>query len=102
MSFAMNREYIASHLCEERDRPDNTCKGCCQLRKRLDGKNQKNAGIPEGFSKEQNELLATLGEYHSLPAVGSGSVSRFPAIPVFIPDPPNRTIDHPPQFSQTS
>jgi hypothetical protein len=33
--FKINQEYIAAELCEQRDRPESSCNGNCQLQKKL-------------------------------------------------------------------
>jgi len=44
ISFKLNQDYIAKNLCVEKDVEGSTCKGCCQLKKKLeDQKDQKEA-----------------------------------------------------------
>jgi hypothetical protein len=33
--FKINQEYIAAELCEQRDQPESSCNGNCQLQKKL-------------------------------------------------------------------
>jgi hypothetical protein len=50
LSFKINQETIAKTLCIEKDVQGSTCKGCCQLKKKLDEqKEQKKdmAPLPE-------------------------------------------------------
>ena len=35
ISFKINQDYIAKNLCVERDNPNSTCHGCCQLEKKM-------------------------------------------------------------------
>jgi hypothetical protein len=41
LTFTLNRAYIATHLCEQRTTPGNSCQGCCQLRKQLNNEQRK-------------------------------------------------------------
>ena len=42
VSFKINQDYIAKNLCIEKDIEGSTCKGCCQLEKKLnENENQK-------------------------------------------------------------
>lgn len=35
VDFSIHRDYIAEALCIKRDEPENSCQGCCQLKKQL-------------------------------------------------------------------
>ena len=45
-SFKMNQDYIAKNLCVEKDIEGSTCKGCCQLKKKLEDQQQKKEALP--------------------------------------------------------
>lgn len=46
VSFKINQEYIAKNLCVEKDVEGSTCKGCCQLKKKLDDQKQTKEALP--------------------------------------------------------
>ncbi|MGE0019629.1 MAG: hypothetical protein AB7S72_08190 [Draconibacterium sp.] len=50
LSFKINQNYIAKNLCVEKDVEGSTCKGCCQLKKRLDENQQKKEQLPPQIS----------------------------------------------------
>ncbi len=45
--FKINQKYIAKNLCVERENPENTCNGCCQLNKVLDEEDNENTKSEE-------------------------------------------------------
>lgn len=56
MSFKINQEYIAKNLCVEKDVEGSTCKGCCQLKKKIheQEEQQKNMPVPVDNKSEIN------------------------------------------------
>lgn len=46
LSFKINQDYIATNLCIEKDIEGSTCKGCCQLKKKLEEQEQKKEALP--------------------------------------------------------
>lgn len=44
--FSMNRAYIESSLCMQRDNKANTCKGACMMRKNLQQEQQGSQQLP--------------------------------------------------------
>ena len=53
ISFKINQESIAKNLCVQKNVKNNSCHGCCQLKKRLAEKdNQEQKQLPRG-SKEK-------------------------------------------------
>jgi hypothetical protein len=60
LSFKINQETIAKTLCIEKDVENSTCKGCCQLKKKLaDQHEQKEKLPPVENSKNNIDLLAS-------------------------------------------
>jgi len=53
VSFKLNQDYIAKNLCVEKDVEGSTCKGCCQLKKKLKEQEEQKKQLPP----EQNEKL---------------------------------------------
>jgi len=53
VSFKLNQDYIAKNLCVEKEVEGSTCKGCCQLKKKLDEqKEQKKDMVPLPENKQ--------------------------------------------------
>ena len=46
VSFKINQDYIAKNLCVEKDVEGSTCKGCCQLDKKLNEQEKQKQDIP--------------------------------------------------------
>ena len=66
VSFKINQGYIAKNLCVEKDIESSTCKGCCQLKKKLEDQQQKKEALPGNqiekldinfCTHQQNKLL---------------------------------------------
>ena len=97
VSFTLNRSFIASHLCERRDDPDNDCQGRCHLRKQLeDTKNAAQAPVPNTV-KETDTL-------HSLPIIPTFALVRPGATAIvaagqshFVLRGVKNPVDHPPE-----
>ena len=50
----MNQDYIAKNLCIEKDVEGSTCKGCCQLKKRMNEQQESKKEFPPEMSGKQN------------------------------------------------
>jgi len=60
ISFKLNQESIAKNLCVQRNIKNNSCHGCCQLKKRLAEKErQEQKQLPRGT----NEKSPFSGDY---------------------------------------
>jgi hypothetical protein len=46
VSFKINQDYIAKNLCVEKDVAGSTCKGCCQLKKKLNEQQEQKKELP--------------------------------------------------------
>ena len=46
ISFKLNQDYIAKNLCIEKDVEGSTCKGCCQLKKKLEKQKDQKEALP--------------------------------------------------------
>jgi len=96
-AFKLQEDYIASELCENKDRPEMHCNGHCQLNKKLQEDTEEN-GTPARpkFSEEQNMTLFLFGQAFLLnpPEIpGSHWISRHEDI---TNDPDLREVFHPP------
>lgn len=54
IAFKINQDYIAENLCVEKDIEGSTCKGCCQLEKKLDEQQNKKEALPVSQSEKQD------------------------------------------------
>lgn len=54
VSFKINQEYIAKNHCVERDVEGSTCKGCCQLKKRMNEQQESKKALPPVQTEKQN------------------------------------------------
>lgn len=54
VSFKINQDYIAKNLCVERDVEGSTCKGCCQLKKRMNEQQESKKALPPVQTEKQN------------------------------------------------
>ena len=70
VSFKINQDYIAKNLCVEKDIEGSTCKGCCQLKKKMYEQEEQQKNIPAlstskieiFFFNENPEYLSFLTE----------------------------------------
>jgi hypothetical protein len=44
--FNLNQQYIAENLCEQKEIENNTCQGCCQLKKQMEQQNEQDKTNP--------------------------------------------------------
>jgi hypothetical protein len=54
VSFKINQDYIAKNLCVEKDIEGSTCKGCCQLKKKLNEQQEQKKELPPLPDNKQN------------------------------------------------
>jgi hypothetical protein len=54
ISFKINQDYIAKNLCVEKDIVGSTCKGCCQLKKKLENNAKQKEQVPPAQNSKQN------------------------------------------------
>jgi len=47
MAFKIDQEYIAKNLCIEKEVENNSCQGCCQLKKQLAKNKTQDTAIPD-------------------------------------------------------
>ena len=95
--YQANKKYIASTLCENRNKPSKKCEGKCYLKKQLKKAEEAEKTLP-GTVKEKMEspcvLLSglELRFVHSVPSVSHSSVYTF-----FIPEASSYFDPHPPR-----
>lgn len=100
--FNMNQDYIASNLCENRDKPQTRCNGRCQLSKQLDitGEGQDpttNKQLPSKNNKIEITDLIVFDELN-LELHQATTVFRpfNPVVPHMFGLAPVTTVFHPP------
>ncbi|QIA07995.1 hypothetical protein [Draconibacterium halophilum] len=54
LSFKINQDYIAKNLCIEKDVEGSTCKGCCQLKKKMHDQEEQKKELPPQQNEKQN------------------------------------------------
>lgn len=54
VSFKIKREYIAENLCVQKDVKGSTCKGCCQLEKKINEQKEQKKDLPNVENNKQN------------------------------------------------
>ena len=97
LSFTVNRGYIATHLCEQRAIAGNTCQGCCQLKKKLNESTETSTATPPQPAPKHEDLQCGLvSRDNPLADLAPGMINVVDQ-PLFAPEPPYHTIDHPPQ-----
>ncbi|MGQ7869108.1 hypothetical protein [Sunxiuqinia sp. sy24] len=51
-SFKLNQDCIAEFLCIEKDVPESTCQGCCQLKNKLEEHEKQKQEAPQSENKK--------------------------------------------------
>jgi len=54
VSFKINQDFIARELCVEKDVEGSTCKGCCQLKKKIAEQKKTKKELPFNENEKQN------------------------------------------------
>ena len=54
ISFKINQDFIAKNLCVEKDVENSNCKGCCQLKKKLEDQKEKKEQLPPTQNSKLN------------------------------------------------
>uniref|UniRef100_UPI003216DC0F hypothetical protein n=1 Tax=uncultured Draconibacterium sp. TaxID=1573823 RepID=UPI003216DC0F len=52
VSFKLNQDFIAKNLCVEKDVEGSTCKGCCQLKKKINEQQKQKEEMPPDQSEK--------------------------------------------------
>jgi hypothetical protein len=58
VNFKIHQAYIARLLCEKKDIPENTCKGNCQLNKKLNEQQETEKQLPPSVNLKELILYA--------------------------------------------
>nr|WP_321406467.1 hypothetical protein [uncultured Carboxylicivirga sp.] len=52
MIFKINQDYIAQNLCVQKDIQNNTCQGCCHLKKQFQTHEEQKSALPENSDRK--------------------------------------------------
>ena len=99
ISFKINQESIAKNLCVQRSIKNNSCHGCCQLKKRLAEKDkQEQKQLPRG-SKEKGSAPSDYLQLETGYNSNYGSIQKSNATNYnsSIPSPFQNSVFRPPQ-----
>jgi hypothetical protein len=95
VKYKIDQAYIASVLCENRDKPDMHCNGKCYLRKKLQQDEQQQQNGTTGKEKYEVSYIDALQEFNFKP------IAPFSTLFVYYQDPelhtPLFSFFHPPQ-----
>jgi len=75
--FKINQDYIAKNLCVEKEVENNTCQGCCHLKKELEKKETQDKANPN--HKEQKLQI----NFFSIPSYSCSRFSLSQKIPFY-------------------
>lgn len=68
--FKINQDYIAKNLCIQKEIENNTCQGCCHLKKQMEQQNEQEESNP---NQSREKLLIDLFPLENI-RIQSGSV----------------------------
>ena len=94
--FNLNQPYIAKNLCIQKEVENNTCQGCCQLKKQMENHNEQDNTSPNPSKRKLHIDFYTPFDSSYKPLYTSKSISYYIkhhlSIQTFLSD-----IFHPPQ-----
>lgn len=97
MQFKANQSYIASVLCENKNKPEMHCNGRCHLKKELDRDAQQDKNTNTGKDKYEVMFIDALQSFSATPPADQLifiSYYKAPCLDTLVP-----AIFHPPQLS---
>lgn len=97
-SFKINQDYIAKNLCVEKDIEGSTCKGCCQLEKRISEQDEKKKKVPAAVT-EKLEINLFVDSNSSLTTIFTEELSVNSAYLCNYTFQDKHQIFHPPQVN---
>ena len=99
ISFRLNQESIAKNLCVLRKVKNNSCHGCCQLKKRLAEKEkQEQKQLPKGSTEKNNlspDYFFKKTDYSFY--LSSSLTGPYKNIDCSLPNRSPKALFHPPQ-----
>jgi hypothetical protein len=99
VSFKINQSQIAKKLCVQKEIKNNTCKGKCQLKKRLANAEKETEKQLPSNQKQKLESVCFISTKHLYLnySFGRNSVKKYSYIPDFYKASFSLNIFHPPQ-----
>jgi hypothetical protein len=99
VSFKINQSQIAKTLCVQKEIKNNTCKGKCQLKKRLANAEKETEKQLPSNQKQKLESVCFISTKHLYLnySFGINSVKKYSNIPDFYKASFSLNIFHPPQ-----
>jgi hypothetical protein len=99
VSFKINQSQIAKTLCVQKEIKNNTCKGKCQLKKRLANAEKETEKQLPSNQKQKLESVCFISTKHLYLnySFGRNSVKKYSYIPDFYKASFSLNIFHPPQ-----
>ncbi|MEN8115412.1 MAG: hypothetical protein ABFS16_00415 [Bacteroidota bacterium] len=77
VSFKLNQDYIAKNLCVEKDVEGSTCKGCCQLKKKVTDQQEQKKDLPPTQTGKQDINLYSQTDGFQLSFSPSGRLLKL-------------------------
>ncbi|MGF6846302.1 hypothetical protein QFZ51_001537 [Chitinophaga sp. W3I9] len=96
VQFKVNQSYIASVLCENKNKPQMHCNGRCHLKKELDRDAQQDKNNNTGKDKYEVMFVETLQSFHTTPPVNQLVFTSYYKAPH--PHTLILSVFHPPQL----
>jgi hypothetical protein len=100
IQFRVNQEYIEKNLCEKKDVKENTCHGCCQLKKQF----KKTDGQPAKETPKSSTIKVEITYCNHFPGIEKHDQYPFALGQVFVSHDPGfltsefiNSIFHPPK-----
>lgn len=99
-AYLVRQDFIAEHLCVNRDKPEMDCHGKCHLRKQLEYQQQR-----QDEERQAASLVLLIGgsflaiETEALPEPNARTVAYTAPPEAHVPAPPPTEVFHPPQVS---
>jgi len=76
VSYSLNKDFITSNFCINKDKPKLHCQGKCHLIKELKDQEQKES-VPVSSSKEKLETIVYLTVKNSLPLTDNKPIQQI-------------------------
>lgn len=99
-AYVLRQDFIAEHLCVNRDKPEMDCHGKCHLRKQLERQQQR-----QEEERQAASLVLLIGgsflaiETEAPPTPDARTVAYTAPPEIHFPAPPPTEVFHPPQIS---
>jgi hypothetical protein len=95
MQFAVNQSFIASTLCENKDKPQMHCNGRCHLKKELNRDAEQDRNNSNSKDKYEVMFVEALQAFHTAPLPDQVIFTSFYKDPC--PNSSPSSVFHPPQ-----